>query len=195
MIYFRKKRLKGFLYMKYLIASDIHGSAKYAAMVKEAFVREGADKLILLGDLLYHGPRNDLPEEYAPKKVIEILNSLSDKIIAVRGNCDAEVDQMVLCFPIMADYAIISCGDHSIFATHGHKITAGDRQNIGSCDIFLYGHTHVPECRLEDGLYRLNPGSASIPKEGSAHGYMTFDGEHFARHDLTDGSVIEEITL
>lgn len=181
--------------MKYLIASDIHGSAKYTALVKEAFAREGADKLILLGDLLYHGPRNDLPEEYAPKKVIEILNSLSDKIIAVRGNCDAEVDQMVLSFPIMTDYAIISCGKHTIFATHGHKITAGDRSSIGSCDIFLYGHTHVPECRLKDGLYCINPGSASIPKEGSAHGYMTFDGERFTRHDLTDGSVIEEIIL
>lgn len=181
--------------MKYLIASDIHGSAKYASLVKDAFVREGAQKLVLLGDLLYHGPRNDLPEEYAPKSVIATLNSLSDKIIAVRGNCDAEVDQMVLDFPIMADYAVINCGTHAIFATHGHLFAKGDEKKLGGCDIFLYGHTHVPDGSRDGGILYLNPGSASIPKEGSAHGYMIFDGERFIRRDLESGATLEVIDL
>lgn len=181
--------------MKYLIASDIHGSAKFASLVKEAFVREGADKLILLGDLLYHGPRNDLPEKYAPKSVIATLNSLADKIIAVRGNCDAEVDQMVLDFPIMADYAVINCGTHAIFATHGHLFTKGDEKRLGGCDVFLYGHTHVPDRSRSGRLLCLNPGSASIPKEGSTHGYMVLEGETVTYLDLEDGSVIDTLTL
>lgn len=161
--------------MKYLIASDLHGSAKYARLLREAYVREQADRLILLGDLLYHGPRNDLPEEYDPKKVTAILNSLSADILAVRGNCDAEVDQMVLDFPMMADYALLSEGKHLVFITHGHLFHREQLPPLHEGDVLLHGHTHVPVCEDCGGITVMNPGSISMPKEGSHHGYMTLE--------------------
>ena len=106
--------------MKWMIASDIHGSAAYLEKLLEAYKQEKADRMLLLGDLLYHGPRNDLPEGYQPKRVIELLNGMKDDILCVRGNCEAEVDQMVLEFPVMAEYAILTAGTRMIFATHGH---------------------------------------------------------------------------
>ena len=139
--------------MKWMIASDIHGSAFYCEKMLKAFEREQADKLLLLGDILYHGPRNDLPKGYAPKKVIELLNNIKEKILCVRGNCDAEVDQMVLEFPIMADYAMITEG--------------------------LHGHTHVPVCRVHESYTYMNPGSVSIPKENSEHSYMILENGAF----------------
>lgn len=159
--------------MKIMIASDIHGSARYCREMLAAFDREAADKLLLLGDILYHGPRNDLPEAYAPKTVIELLNDRKDKILCVRGNCDTEVDQMVLKFPILADYCILYVGGRMIFATHGHHFNKTELPPIQPGDILLHGHTHVPawEPCGTDNLY-LNPGSVSIPKEGSAHSYM-----------------------
>ena len=135
--------------MKWMIASDIHGSAFYCEKMLKAFEREQADKLLLLGDILYHGPRNDLPKGYAPKKVIELLNNIKEKILCVRGNCDAEVDQMVLEFPIMADYAMITEGDLNIFVTHGHHFNEKklppmfEKTQEGL--VLLHGHTHVPE--------------------------------------------------
>ncbi|MFU0828481.1 MAG: Phosphoesterase [Lachnoclostridium sp.] len=163
--------------MKLMIASDIHGSASYCEKLIEAYKKEKADKLLLLGDLLYHGPRNDLPEGYQPKKVIELLNSIKDEILCVRGNCDTEVDQMVLEFPIMAEYCILYLNNRMIFATHGHKFNPSDRPMLKAGDILLNGHTHVPACeRIEDFIY-MNPGSVSIPKENSAHSYMTWDKE------------------
>lgn len=165
--------------MKFFIASDIHGSAYYCEKMLEAYKNEKADKLILLGDILYHGPRNDLPEGYAPKKVIEMLNPLKDEIICVRGNCDAEVDQMVLNFPIMADYALLPVGDRTVFITHGHKFNKDNLPSLKNGDILLHGHTHVPVCEEYENFTYINPGSVSIPKENSGHGYMILEGCEF----------------
>ncbi len=170
--------------MKWLIASDIHGSAYYCQKLLEAFEKEKADRLLLLGDILYHGPRNDLPKEYAPKEVISMLNPLSDRILCVRGNCDTEVDQMVLSFPILAEYALLSAEKKLIFATHGHNFNNGKLPAIKKGDILLHGHTHVPVCEEFDTHTYINPGSVSIPKENSPHSYMTFDGKEFLWKDM-----------
>lgn len=170
--------------VKWMIASDIHGSAYYCAQLLESYRREQADRLLLLGDILYHGPRNDLPEGYNPKAVITQLNAIREDILAVRGNCDTEVDQMVLEFPILADYAILCAGERMIFATHGHLFHEGQLPPLHDGDILLHGHTHVPKC-VEHGTYTyLNPGSVSLPKENSWRGYMTFDGQTFLWKDL-----------
>ena len=170
--------------MKWLIASDIHGSAYYCEKLIEAYKREQADKILLLGDVLYHGRRNDLPEGYAPKRVIEMLNSMAQDILCVRGNCDTEVDQMVLQFPILADYAILTVGKHMIFATHGHVYNNGNLPPLHKGDILLHGHTHVPACEQYETHMYLNPGSVSIPKEISPHSYMIFDGENLVWKNL-----------
>lgn len=180
--------------MKYLIASDIHGSAYYCDKVIESFEREKADKLLLLGDILYHGPRNDLPEEYAPKKVISLLNPLKDKILCVRGNCDTEVDQMVLEFPILAEYCLISYNNTMIFVTHGHKFNTTSLPPLSKGDILLHGHTHIPKCEKCGDIMYLNPGSASIPKENSHHGYMTFEDGVFMWKDF-DGKEINKFSI
>ncbi len=165
--------------MKWLIASDIHGSAHFCRLLTERFAAEQADRLLLLGDLLYHGPRNDLPAEYAPKTVIALLNPLADRILCVRGNCEAEVDQMVLDFPVLADYALISEGSVQIFATHGHVYHAENLPKLRQGDILLYGHTHIPLCAESGGHVCLNPGSVSIPKEGSPHSYLMLENGGF----------------
>lgn len=180
--------------MKVMIASDIHGSAYYCKKLIEAYKSEKADKLLLLGDILYHGPRNDLPNEYAPKKVIEMLNAIKEEILCVRGNCDAEVDQMVLEFPIMADYCTLQIDDITVFATHGHIYNMENVPPLKKGDILLHGHTHVPTCVRFGGetgadyIY-MNPGSLSIPKEDSHHGYMICEGSYFTWKDL-DGKEI-----
>ena len=174
--------------MKYFIVSDIHGSAYYCRKALECFEREKAGRILMLGDILYHGPRNELPEEYAPKKVIEMLNPLADRILCVRGNCEAEVDQMVLSFPVQAEYCIIDMGENIIFATHGHKYNLKSLPPIRSGDILLCGHTHVPKIERAEGITYLNPGSASIPKENSWHGYMTYEDGVFVWKDF-DGTV------
>lgn len=181
--------------MKYLIASDIHGSAFYCREMLRAFEEEKADKLILLGDILYHGPRNDLPKDYAPKEVIVMLSPLSDKILCVRGNCDGEVDQMVLPFPIMADYAVLSVGTRLIYLTHGHNHNIQKCPPLSEGDILLHGHTHIPAKTLfgKNNLY-LNPGSVSIPKEDSAHGYMTLEDGLFLWKSF-DGKVYDELKI
>ena len=176
--------------MKWLIASDIHGSAFYCRMLMEKFKEEKADRLLLLGDLLYHGPRNDLPKEYVPKAVIEMLNSVSDDIICVRGNCEAEVDQMVLNFPVLADYAVICVGDKMIYATHGHHLD--NFKNIRKDSILLFGHTHIPENSKRDGIIHVNPGSVSIPKQNSPHSYIVMDDSGLEWKDLTDGETYME---
>ena len=174
--------------MKYMIASDIHGSAFYCRSLVEAYKREQADRLILLGDLLYHGPRNDLPEEYDPKQVIDMLNSLKDEILCVRGNCEAEVDQMVLDFPVMADYAVLSLGNNIVFITHGYVYNEQHLPPLKKGDILLHGHTHVPKCVEHENYVYMNPGSVGIPKEGSWHGYMTLENNTFLWKDL-EGNV------
>ena len=143
---------KGRIIMKYFIASDIHGSAYYCQKLTEAYKKEKADKMILLGDILYHGPRNDLPKDYNPKSVIKMLNAIKDDILCVRGNCDAEVDQMVLEFPILADYAIISEGSKSIYITHGHIYNETSLPPIKNGDVLLHGHTHVAGCTKHEGF-------------------------------------------
>lgn len=173
--------------MKWLIASDIHGSAYYCRKVLEAYDREGADRLFLLGDVLYHGPRNDLPRDYCPREVAEMLNARAESVIGVRGNCDAEIDQTVLHFPIMADYALLCAGERTVFATHGHLYNLDCLPPLHRGDILLHGHTHVPVCTEQDGIVYLNPGSAAIPKEGSAHSVMTLEGALFRWIDLESG--------
>ena len=178
--------------MKILIASDIHGSEHYSKMLVERFCEENCDRMFILGDILYHGPRNDLPLGYNPKGVIELLNKLSDRILSVQGNCDSEVDQMVLSFPILADYAVVMAGEIPLFLTHGHKIPESLKQNG---NIVLSGHTHIPVCIEEKEYANLNPGSVSIPKENSPHSYMTFDGETFLWKDLEIGEVYKEYKI
>jgi hypothetical protein len=177
--------------MKFMIASDIHGSEYYCRKMLQAYDVEKADRLVLLGDLLYHGPRNDLPKDYAPKAVIELLNARKEDILCVRGNCEAEVDQMVLEFPVLADYAILSVGDRMIFATHGHNHNESKLPPLHKGDILLCGHTHVPKCVEHETYIYMNPGSVSIPKENSHHGYMILEDSHFEWKDL-DGNVIFE---
>lgn len=175
--------------MKLMIASDIHGSAYYCKKLLEAYHRENADKLLLLGDILYHGPRNDLPRDYNPKEVIAMLNPIKKELLCVRGNCDTEVDQMVLEFPILADYCFIELDGHTIFATHGHVHNPKNLPMLKEGDILLNGHTHIP-ANQDMGTYTyMNPGSVSIPKEGSAHGYIIYDGA-FKWKDL-DGTVLD----
>ena len=181
--------------MKWMIASDLHGSAYYCREMVKAFEREGADRLLLLGDLLYHGPRNDLPKDYAPKEVIPMLNQLKPKLCCVRGNCEAEVDQMVLEFPVMADYCILPVGKQLVYATHGHIYNLKNLPLLAPGDILLHGHTHVPAwTKFGEGNLYLNPGSLSIPKENSPHGYMTLEGETFQWKTL-DGEVYHELKL
>ena len=174
--------------MKWMIASDIHGSAYYCSRLIEAYKTEQAERLLLLGDVLYHGPRNDLPRDYAPKKVIEMLNAMKDDIFAVRGNCESEVDQMVLQFPVLAEYALIPDGDSLIYAVHGHNYNEKNLPPLHKGDILLNGHTHVPKCVEHDDYVYMNPGSVSIPKEDSHHGYMIFEDNVFIWKDL-DGEV------
>ena len=170
--------------MKILIASDIHGSAFYCEKLIAAFEKENADKLLLLGDILYNGPRNDLQKEYAHKLVIPMLNSMKDKIFAVRGNCDTEVDQMVLEFSIMAEYCLLFVNGRTVFVTHGHKFNSSCLPPMGKGDILLHGHTHITACEDHGSYVYLNPGSVSIPKEGTGHGYMTLEEGVFIWKDF-----------
>jgi hypothetical protein len=181
--------------MKLMIASDIHGSSLYAGQLLDAFDREQPERLLLLGDILYHGPRNDLPEGYAPKAVIELLNERKNHILCVRGNCDTEVDQMVLQFPILADYCILWAGDRMIFATHGHHFGLDHLPPLQPGDILLHGHTHVPAWQPfgQQNLY-LNPGSVSIPKEGSPRGYLLLRDTEIQWKTL-DGEVYHTLPL
>lgn len=182
--------------MKWMIASDLHGSAYYCRKMLEAFEREGADRLFLLGDLLYHGPRNDLPREYAPKEVIPLLNGKKEKLLCVRGNCDAEVDQMVLEFPVLADYAVLPVGRRLIYATHGHIYHVKNLPPLAPGDVLLHGHTHVPAwTEFGQGNLYLNPGSVSIPKEDSPHSYMILKGNTMQWKELESSAVFHELTL
>ena len=182
--------------MKWMIASDLHGSAYYCRKMLEAFEREGADRLFLLGDLLYHGPRNDLPREYAPKEVIPLLNGKKEKLLCVRGNCDAEVDQMVLEFPVLAEYAVLPVGQRLIYATHGHIYHVKNLPPLAPGDVLLHGHTHVPAwTEFGQGNLYLNPGSVSIPKENSPHSYMTLEENTMQWKELESSAVFHELTL
>ena len=177
--------------MKLFIASDIHGSAYYARLLADRFAAEKADRLVLLGDVLYHGPRNDLPREYDPKAVISILNPLKDKIIAVKGNCESEVDSMVLDFNVQSEFATLISDKHALLMTHGHRTNPP----MSGLDVLLCGHTHVPALEKRDGYIYVNPGSVSIPKEASPHSYMTFDGRTLRWYDLNTVECYMKYTL
>lgn len=180
--------------MKYMFASDIHGSAYYCRKMLEIYRQSGAKRLILLGDILYHGPRNDLPEEYAPKLVMEMLNEYKDQLYVVRGNCDAEVDQMVLEFPIMADYALLELNGKTFYATHGHLYNQDSLPPMQAGDILIHGHTHLPVAEKMGDQFLLNPGSTSLPKDGNPNSYGMLDGETFTIYDF-DGNQVKEIAL
>ena len=174
--------------MKIMVASDIHGSAYYCEKLVDEYKNSGAGRLLLLGDILYHGPRNDLPKDYDPKRVADMLNSISDDILCVRGNCDTEVDDMVLDFPVLAEYAVIFDADRAIFATHGHHYNIDCLPNLKTGDILLYGHTHIPLCTAKKGINIMNPGSVSIPKEDSVNSYMIIENGVYTWHDF-DGNI------
>ena len=165
--------------MKLVIASDIHGSAYWCERLMELVRQEQPDRILLLGDLLYHGPRNDLPRDYAPKKVIAMLSSLAERIIAVRGNCEAEVDQMVLPFPCMADFSQLVADGVAFYLTHGHHHSPDNLPPLPQGTVFLSGHTHVKLDKTEGGIRCLNPGSVSIPKDGS-HSCLIFGNGEFS---------------
>ena len=181
--------------MKLLIASDLHGSAYYTQMLLAREAQEAPEKLILLGDVLYHGPRNDLPRDYAPKQVIAQLSPLAEKILCVRGNCDCEVDQMVLPFPVLADYGFLELSGRAVYLTHGHVINKAHPLPFSKGDILLHGHTHVPACEDCGDFMYLNPGSVSIPKESSPHSYMVFESGVFSWKNIETGEVYRTFAL
>ncbi len=180
--------------MKLMIASDIHGSAGSCKKMLERFKNEGAERLVLLGDLLYHGPRNDLPEDYRPKEVISLLNAQKTSLLCVRGNCEAEVDQMVLEFPVLSDSMLLFLDGHTIFATHGHVFNEDHLPPLQKGDILLHGHTHVPVLENRGDYILLNPGSVSLPKQNTAKSYMTYESGVFTLKDL-DGTVLTQLSL
>ena len=178
--------------MKLMIASDLHGSAYYTRLLLTAMDREQPDRLLLLGDLLYHGPRNDLPREYAPKQVIQLLNARKSQILCVRGNCEAEVDQMVLEFPVLSEFGVVFADGLTLYMLHGHKnldlpVLPGD--------ILLCGHTHVPAVQKDGDHYYVNPGSVSIPKEGSCHGYMMLENRQLRHVSLEGENTLPDFTF
>lgn len=180
--------------MKLLVASDIHGSAYYCRKLLDTYEKEGAQRMILLGDILYHGPRNDLPREYAPQEVIRMLNEKKDEIYAVRGNCEAEVDQMVLEFPVLADYMVLFEQGHAIYATHGHIYHEDNLPPVKPGDVLLHGHTHVLRAEKKGGILIWNPGSVSIPKEGNPPTYALLEDGVFRIKDF-EGTIVKEMTI
>ncbi|MCT4593809.1 MAG: phosphodiesterase [Anaeromicrobium sp.] len=180
--------------MKLMFVSDIHGSIYYAKRAIEILEKEKAQALILLGDILYHGPRNPLPKEYNPKEVAELLNKYKDKIVAIRGNCDSEVDQMVLDFPISADYNYILHGDKRLFLTHGHIYNENNMDRLSSGDVLIHGHTHIPVAKEVGDKYVINPGSITLPKENNPNSYGVLENNLFQIKDLR-GNVLKSISL
>ena len=177
--------------MKLMIASDLHGSDYYVEQLCQRFAAEKPERLVLLGDLLYHGPRNALPLRYDTARCAERLNALSPPPIAIRGNCDGEVDQLVLSFPMLSENAVLFADGYSLFLTHGHHLDEA-RRVLERGDTLLYGHTHLPDFTCTDGLTFVNPGSVSIPKEDSAHSYLIFDGGALFWKDVETGAVLRE---
>ncbi|MDE7439611.1 MAG: phosphodiesterase [Clostridia bacterium] len=176
--------------MKLFIVSDLHGSAEYCRQMIDAFVNEDADKLLILGDVLYHGPRNELPEVYSPKAVVAMLDTVKEKIICVSGNCDAEIDKDLLPFPVLSDLGAIFVDGINIYFAHGHK----PEPILSKGDVYLTGHTHVQLNTIENGHYHLNPGSVSIPKENSKQGYIVYEDKKFTFKDL-NGEVFDEVEI
>lgn len=180
--------------MKLMIASDIHGSAYYCRKMLDAYKREGADRLLLLGDILYHGPRNDLPKDYNPKEVIAMLNPMKHELLCVRGNCDTEVDQMVLEFPVLADYGFMEIDGKTFYMSHGHIYNENNLPPLKTGDIFMHGHTHVLRAEKVGDITILNPGSVSIPKEGNPPTYAILENSRFTIKTFEE-EIIKEYDL
>ncbi len=176
--------------MKLLFASDIHGSGLWCERLISAAERENPAKICLLGDLLYHGPRNDLPEGFAPKEVISLLNSVKDRLLCVRGNCDCEVDQMVLEFPVLAPTALLYADNFEFFLYHGHL-----EEKFGGCDFVISGHTHIPKREQRGKTLFLNCGSAALPKENSPHSYLVYENGEFSWKDLSSGAEFDSFCV
>ena len=174
--------------MKLMIASDLHGSSYYTKALLHRYAEEKPERLLLLGDLLYHGPRNDLPRDYDTKKCTAMLNALGKPPLCVRGNCDGEVDQMVLNFPVLADFAAVFTDGITMYLTHGHHLENAAKA-LSEGDVLLFGHTHVPEFTRKDGIFFVNPGSVSLPKENSSHSFLIFEGGIFTWKNVETGDV------
>lgn len=180
--------------MKYLICSDLHGSECCTKRLTDIFTAESFDYMILLGDILYHGPRNPLPQGHNPQNVVALLNPLKDKIIACRGNCDAEVDQMLLEFPMLADYSLVVDDGVRLFCTHGHIYSPENPPCIGGIDVLLFGHIHVQQLYKKNNFVICNPGSASLPKADSHAGYAVYQDRHLALYNLA-GQKLQEMAF
>jgi hypothetical protein len=180
--------------MKLFFISDIHGSLYYFKKAMEQYREEAADYICILGDELYHGARNPLPVEYNPKETAQLLNEYADKIIAIRGNCDSEVDEMVLDFPIMATYSTVLHAGRRLFLTHGHVFNEEKLPRLTEGDVFIYGHTHIPRAEKKNGIYFINPGSITFPKENNPNSYGVLEENVFKIKDL-EGKIIKEITF
>ncbi|MDT8718109.1 phosphodiesterase [Clostridium sp. 19966] len=180
--------------MKLFFISDIHGSIYYLKKAFECFKQERADGIILLGDSLYHGPRNPLPKEYNPKEVSDLLNEYKENIIAVRGNCDSEVDAALLNYPMMSDYSFILFGERRVFLTHGHLYNPDKLPALKQGDIFAYGHTHIYQAENVNGIFLINPGSVSLPKAGNTHTYGILRESSFEIKDL-EGKEIKKLHI
>ena len=178
--------------MKIFVISDIHGSAAALEKAEKQLLKQKFDGILVLGDVLYHGPRNPLPEGYEPLKVVSILNRYADKITGVRGNCDAEIDRQLCAFDINEDYQTMKLGDRDVFITHGHIYSPEMHKPLAKGSIFLYGHFHVPVAREENGIYYLNPGSCSMPKENNPCSYGVLSEDGFVVYDL-DGKELKSI--
>lgn len=178
--------------MKIIIASDIHGSAHWCKKLLAAALYQNADQIVLLGDLLYHGPRNPLPDGYDPMQVAQMLTDVQDKLICVRGNCDSEVDQMVLPFPMMADYALLHIDGQNFYLTHGHLHGEHNPPPLQKGSYFFNGHTHTPRMvELANGATYCNCGSVSLPKDGTPHSYVVYENGALTWYDLQTGNTFE----
>lgn len=175
--------------MKYLVVSDIHGSLFYANKILELINNEKVDKVILLGDLYYHGPRNPLPIEYNPKEVCNLLNSIKDKIICIKGNCDAEVDEMISEFEFNKNI-LLDINNKKFMFTHGHKYNIENK--VDNIDVLIYGHFHTGFIKKEDGVIYVNAGSITLPKNGTKNSYLVIDENYIYLKDL-ENNIIDSI--
>jgi hypothetical protein len=180
--------------MKIFFISDIHGSLFFLEKALNRYNEEGASHIVLLGDTLYHGPRNPLPKDYNPQAVASLLNNYKDKILAVRGNCDSEVDQMLIEYPMMSDYSLMLLNNRRLFLTHGHIYNENNMPSLSDNDVVIHGHTHIPLAKKNNGIYILNPGSVTLPKEDYPNSYAILEDDLFQIKDL-QGTVIKEIVL
>lgn len=181
--------------MKYMLISDIHGSASALKRALAFYETFGCDRLMILGDILYHGPRNPLPEGHDPQGVVALLNPMKDQILAVRGNCEAEVDQMMLEFPCMGDYLLIEDSDISFFATHGHIYNPGKMPSIRNGSVFLYGHTHIWQLEKNADITFCNTGSISLPKQNNPPTFVIYDNGEISVFDLTSGNILKTLWI